>query len=107
MVLDGSQQVGGGHICNPQLPALRLRSLLEQVRRGNVNASAGVLDEQHGEAGLEQVAGSEETADVRRQTAHRYVGHAASPQQGGQSRMLGGDSVGLEVAVVTLAPDRV
>src|SRR5205807_2595805 len=62
---------------------------------------------EHAEAGLAQVAGGEEAADVRGEAADGDRREAVRLQQRRIAGVLGREGVGLEVAVVALAPDGV
>src|SRR5262249_5970210 len=81
--------------------------LLEEPGGRDINAGAGVLDQQHAEAGLAQVAGGEETADVRRDAADDDSRQSARLVQGGEAWVLRGHRVGIGVSIETLPPDRV
>ncbi len=74
----------GERIFDTQALAFFLGLLLKQVRRRHIDAGAGILDEQHAETRLPQIAGRMETADVRRQAAHDNRGDAAGAEKSGK-----------------------
>ena len=86
---------------------LVFRLRLEQARCGDIDASAGVLDQDDAKAGLAKIAGREEAADVGRDAAHDDRRQLRGAIEREHARMLGGDGVRLEIALVALPPDRV
>src|ERR1700688_4434205 len=82
-----------GRVLDPETEPLLARALLEKLGRGDIDAGTRILDQHDAEAGLAEITGRVEAADVRREPTDDHGRNLLGPVKGEQPRMLGSHGI--------------